>query len=543
MRIRNLAAAFAFVALPAVAQVPPDISIRIDGIFEPWSSLHMPGCAVAISTHGLKVFERAYGMADLEWGIPNTPETVFEGGSLAKQFTAAAVVLLAVDGKVSLDDDVRKYIPEVPDYGYTITLRHLLSHTSGLRDWGSVAAISGWGRERRAHTHEDMLDIVRRQTRLNYEPGAQYSYTNTGFNLLALVVDRVSGMPFAQFSRERIFDPLGLEHTQWRDDYRRIVAGRNTAYNVGANGTVEINRPVEDVHGNGGILTTVGDLLQWNQALTDQRFGSEFTRMMEMPARLNSGNEIRYASGLFLGDQAGMRAIYHTGSTAGYRGYTGRIAEVGLAWALLCNASNGLNAQTGSGMLREFLGDLAPAPPPAPHGVQIAQTRLHALAGMYRNPLDGQVWRLTARDNGLYLGEAELIPLSDSEFALGVSGRIRFDGPESGRPRLHLMTWEAIDTFGDPVEPWQPSSRELNEFVGMFHSDDAETTFVVRVEDGQLVVWQRPDQTRPLTPVYQDGFQAEGGMLWFRRDASGRVTELSLGIERVFDMRFQRVGG
>jgi len=169
---------------------------RIDEIFAEWSTDASAGCAVGVTRHGETVLERAYGMADLEHGIPNDPGTIFEGGSVSKQFTAAAIVLLALDGKLSLDDDVRKWIPELPDYGSTITLHHLMTHTSGLRDWGSVASISGWGREDRSHDHDDVLDILSRQSALNFEPGHQYSYSNSGYNLLAMVVTRASGTPF-----------------------------------------------------------------------------------------------------------------------------------------------------------------------------------------------------------------------------------------------------------------------------------------------------------------------------------------------------------
>ena len=198
------------------AQVPLDAANRVDEIFAAWDSPMSPGCAVGVTKDGLTVLERAYGMADLEHGIANTPETIFEGGSLSKQFTAAAIVLLVLDGKLSLDDDVRSYVPEIPDYGTTITLHHMMTHTSGLRDWGSVASISGWGREQRSHDHDDVLDIVSRQSALNFEPGHEYSYSNTGFNLFAIIVSRVSGMSFAEFSRTRIFEPLGLKDTQCR---------------------------------------------------------------------------------------------------------------------------------------------------------------------------------------------------------------------------------------------------------------------------------------------------------------------------------------
>ena len=328
MSMLRLTAAAVFVLagllLPVHAQVPDDAGQRVDEIFARWDSVTSPGCTVGVTKDGLTILERAYGMADLEHGIPNSTETIFEGGSVSKQFTAAAVVLLALEGKLSLDDDVRDYIPEVPDYGTTITLRHMMNHMSGLRDWGSVAGISGWGRGERSHGHDDVLDIVSRQSVLNFEPGHEYSYSNTGFNLLAIIVGRVSGTSFAQFSKERIFEPLGMKNTEWRDDYRRIVPGRSTAYSALPEGRWEINRPIEDVHGNGGILTTVGDLGIWNQALTDGRLGgTQFVRMMHRQGRLNDGSEILYAGGLQVRQFAGVRSITHTGSTAGYRAYLG----------------------------------------------------------------------------------------------------------------------------------------------------------------------------------------------------------------------------
>jgi CubicO group peptidase (beta-lactamase class C family) len=239
----------------------------VDSIFRQFDGTMTPGCAVGVSDAHSIILERAYGMADLEHGVVNTAETIFEPGSVAKQFTAAATILLALDGEISLDDDVRKYIPELPDYGQTITIRHLLHHTSGLRDWGSVAGIEGWPRTTRVHTHTHVLDIASRQMSLNYPPGEYYSYTNTGYNLQAVLVERVSGMSFAEFSKKRIFEPLGMEKTQWRDDFTRIVADRAIAYRSGRDGGWSMLMPFENVHGNGGLLTTVGDLLRFTHNL------------------------------------------------------------------------------------------------------------------------------------------------------------------------------------------------------------------------------------------------------------------------------------
>ena len=194
----------------------------IDEVLAEWTS-STPGCTVGVELDGKTVLEKGFGMADLERGVPNAAQTIFEAGSVSKQFTAAAVLLLARDGKLSLDDPVRKVVPEIPDYGTPVTIRQMLTHTSGLRDWGSVAGIGGWPRTTREYTHAHVLDILSRQQSLNFQPGTRWSYSNSGYNLSAIIVSRVSGMSFAAFTRQRIFEPLGMSHTSWRDDHTRLV--------------------------------------------------------------------------------------------------------------------------------------------------------------------------------------------------------------------------------------------------------------------------------------------------------------------------------
>ena len=544
MSMFRLAAAailsFAVLVVPVHAQIPDDAGQSVDEIFARWDSVTSPGCTVGVTKDGLTILERAYGMADLEHGIPNTTETIFEGGSVSKQFTAAAVVLLALEGKLSLDDDVRDYIPEVPDYGTTITLRHMMNHMSGLRDWGSVAGISGWGRGQRSHDHDDVLDIVSRQSVLNFEPGHEYSYSNTGFNLLAIIVGRVSGTSFGQFSKERIFEPLGMKNTQWRDDYRRIVPGRSTAYSALPEGRWEINRPIEDVHGNGGILTTVGDLGIWNQALTDGRLGgTQFVRMMHRQGRLNDGSEIVYAGGLQVRQFAGVRSITHTGSTAGYRAYLGRFPDQGLSVAMICNASNVSTGGTGGRIARIFLGAEA-SDPESSEGVSLSHAALESFAGLYREPVTGNTRELRVVEGQLRDGGARLIPLSEGEFAVGTAGR-RYVFDDAGRSSFRIEDWQFTDHRFEPVEPWEPNAADLEPLAGTYHSEDAETTFVVGVDDGELTLWQRPNRTRMLAPIYSDAFRMGGNIVRFHRDGTGRITSLSLGLGRVYDMRFGRV--
>lgn len=442
----------AAVLLPvqAGAQQVPELADRVDALFARWDSAVTPGCAVGVSRDGHAVLERAYGMADLEHGIRNTVGTIFEAGSVSKQFTAAAVVLLAQDGLLGLDDDVRRYIPELPDYGDTIRIRHLLNHTSGLRDWGSVAAIAGWGRGERTHTHDHVLDILARQRALNFAPGTEYSYSNSGYNLLAIIVERVSGVPFAEFSRRHIFEPLGLAHTQWRDDYRRIVPGRSAAYSL-RNGHWVIDRPIEDVHGNGGLLTTIADLIAWNDALSAGAIGGpSFVETMHTRGVLNSGRRIDYASGLFITELDDIPEVSHTGSTAGYRAFLARYPEQRLVVAILCNAGNVNPGQIGRSVARLVLGDRPVATTAAtatasqgpqrsaPGPVTISAEQMRELEGEYYSPDAEVTLRVVVEGDSLFVlrRPADRLPLQPIEpdvFAAPSLGRVRFVRDESGR--------------------------------------------------------------------------------------------------------------
>ena len=327
-------------AVPAAQAVAVQPEVAVDEIFSKWSS-STPGCAVGVAVDGKPVLLKAYGMADLEHDVRNTPETIFEAGSVAKQFTALAVQLLAGDGKLSLDDPVRKYIPELPDYNVPLTIRHMLTHTSGLRDWGSVASIAGAPRTTRAYTHGHVLDIVSRQKSLNFQPGDYYSYSNTGFNLAAVIVARVSGMSFADFSKQRIFVPLGMTRTSWRDDHTRIVKGRAVAYSE-QGGEFHLEMPFENVHGNGGLLTTVGDLLIWNENFVNPTVGNaKLLAEMSTVGKFNDGKLQAYALGLMVGEYRGLKNVSHSGSTAGYRAHLNRFPESHTSVAVLCNGSSG----------------------------------------------------------------------------------------------------------------------------------------------------------------------------------------------------------
>lgn len=410
----------------------------VDAVFGGWTA-DTPGCAVGVSQGGTPVLEKAYGMADLEHDVRNTPSTIFEAGSVSKQFTAAAVLLLAREGRLALDDSVRKHVPELPDYGMPLTIRHMLMHMSGLRDWGAVAAIGGWPRTSRVYTHAHVLDIISRQKALNFTPGAQYSYSNSGYNLSAIIVSRVSGQPFADFTQERIFKPLGMSRTSWRDDFTRVVKGRAIAYAARRGGFVQ-DMPFENVHGNGGLLTTVGDLLRWNEHFVTPWIGdADFVRIQQEPGAFNDGRPGSYALGLTVGEYKGVREVGHSGSTAGYRAHLARYPDQRLSVAVLCNVSSGTATQYAHAVADLYLGSaLKPAQganrprPPAAEPFKPTPAQLASYAGRYVSDEAETVFTIVVEGDDLVLRRRPdtrvvLRPAAEDAFAAGAGiGTVKF---------------------------------------------------------------------------------------------------------------------
>lgn len=449
-------------AVPAAQAVATHPDVAVDEIFAKWTSA-TPGCAVGVAIGGKPVVIKAYGMADLEHDVRNTPDTIFEAGSVSKQFTALAVQLLASDGKLSIDDPVRNYIPELPDYGVPLTIRHMLSHTSGLRDWGSIESIAGWPRTTREYTHAHVLEIVSRQKALNFTPGTKWSYSNTGFNLAAMIVARVSGMPFPEFSKQRIFTPLGLTHTSWRDDHTRLVKHRAIAYSE-QGGEYHIEMPFENVYGNGGLLTTVGDLLIWNENFVHPKVGTEkLLKEMSDVGHFNDGQPLAYGLGLFVEEHRGEHNVYHSGSTGGYRAHLNRFPAAHTSVAVLCNGG------------------------------------------------DGNATRSANQVSDLYL-----------------AGRLSAERP----------TTPPLDNDVGAFRP-KPFGEKLEDFVGDYWSEEAETMLTVNLGKSGLELHRRPDQVMELRDIGANEFLASIGKITFISNA-GKITGLSVKQDRVWDLPFKK---
>jgi len=508
---------------------------EVDRIFAAFNT-HTPGCAVGVSEHGTVALRAGYGMADLERGMPVSADTVFESGSVAKQFTAMAILLLAQQGKISLDDPMRKYLPELPDYGAPLTIRQVLSHVSGLREWRLVATFSGTPEGTYVLDNHDLLRIASRQRALNFDPGTVWSYTNTGFNIATILIERAlgNGKTFEEFTRESIFEPLQMTHSRWRDDFRAVVPNRALAYGFRAGGWIQ-DTPVENIIGAGGMLSTVGDWLLWNENFTHAKVGGpEIVKMQQTPAVLSGGKTISYAAGLTIGTFDGFREVSHGGSTGGYRTWLGRYPDKGVSVAVMCNSAQANPTQLGRETARLWTGGV-PAPNPTP--VALEPAMLEKLTGMYRKVRDNTVAELRVRDGKLMFDRVALTPVGAAEFSVGQNKFLFQDG------RFNLLTPDG-DIAYQRVEPAHPSDSELATLSGSYESSETGSTLTVVAKAGELTLaigWKKAVRLRP---TFRDAFMMEGSgatSIVFHRDQTGKITGLSAGDDRVWDLRFTRL--
>lgn len=308
----------------------------VDAVFASWDMPGSPGCALAVAQDGTLMYSRGYGYANLDHDIPVTPQTVFDVASINKQFVAASLTMLALEGKLSLDDNVRKWLPELPEYEWPITLRHMIYHTSGLRDYLNLFPLAG-----RNHyypiSHPQILDMMSRQRALIFPPGEQQLYSNTAYMLLAQVLERAAGQSLGEFAEERIFEPLGMKGSLMYDNYEEIIPRRATGYDRDDDGLVSMVHNYNfDVPGDGQLYSTVEDLLRWDNYLHGAEKPAIHSAMLT-EGTLNDGDPVGYTQGIYLREYRGLRTLHHTGSSWGSRSILIRFVEPGLSIAIACN--------------------------------------------------------------------------------------------------------------------------------------------------------------------------------------------------------------
>ena len=522
---------------------------RVDSVFSAIDGTARPGCALGVSRNGALVYQRGYGMANLETGTAITPASIFHVASISKQFTAMAVALLAQDGRLSLDDDIRKYLPEVPDYGHRITLANLIRHTSGLRDQWNLLGMAGWRFPEDLITEQDVLDIVSRQRELNFTPGDEYSYSNSGYTLLAVVVKLVSGKSLRDFADERIFKPLGMTQTHFHDNHAMVVPGRTSAYEPGPPGPWKVSIPTFDTYGATSLFTTVGDLLTWEQNFASAAVGGRgVIDAAQRPTTLNNGSALNYGYGLSLETYRGVVAVGHGGADAGYRADVVRFPDQGVAITALCNFStagpNGLTRKVADVVLEGSLQARPVAAGPAV-SLTLTQAQRDRLAGVYKRRQVDDALRVVAKDSGLVVLPYG-IPLkatSDTRFfAEGFPVEVVFDGPAGAAIReMRLVVGTEPPRVFDRMAPFAPSPSQLDAYAGEYYSTELDTRYTVSRKDSVLAVRARKIEPATLVAVFADAFQAVGaGTIRFER-TRGRVTGFRLSDDRVRNVAFVRL--
>jgi CubicO group peptidase (beta-lactamase class C family) len=515
---------------------------EIDALFARWDRDDSPGCALAVVHDGAIVYARGYGMSNLEHRVPITPDSIFHIASISKQFTDMCIALLAAEGRLSLDDDIRTHVPEIPVYGATITIRHLIHHTSGLRDMWDLLAMAGW-RDDDLITEADMLWVASRQRALNFTPGAEYVYSNTGYALLALIVHRVSGQTLREFAHERIFTPLGMTRTHVHDDHSEIVVGRTQAYEQRKDGSLKVSIPVFDVAGTTSLFTTVEDMAKWDANFDHRQVGGDaIIEQMLTTGVLNDGSELSYGFGLQVHQHRGLQLVEHSGADAGYRAHYLRFPSERVAVVCLCNLSTmaprALALDVADIVLADRFSEPIDRALPEPAGAD------EALAGVYRNPATGDLLCMQTVDGRLALGfdnPQPLVRYDDGTYRNDDQPLLRLRFEESvGRTLLYSggrssptpdVAHERVNASDDAPHPWEG---------GDFYSDEVDTTYHLEPSGTGLLMRHYRRAERQLHHAFGDTYAANNLRIELERDGSGDVTGFTASTFRVRNVHFER---
>ena len=514
----------------------------VDQIFAAYQKAGSPGCSLGVIRDGAFIYSKGYGLASLELGVALSPSSVFYMASVSKQFTAASVVLAAEQGFLSLDDDIHKYIPELPDYGHPITLRQMLHHTSGLRDYFGLLALSGRN-ILDVHTTAELLDLITRQKALNFNPGAEYLYSNTNYFLLAEVVKRTTQKPLSLFAEENIFRPLGMSHTRFYDDRAVVVPGRVPAYESGGGDSFKVNWSTNfDGVGDGGLMSSVEDMLLWDRNFYDNRLGKG-TLLREMQTRgvLSTGKQIDYALGLEISSYRGLPTVEHSGALLGYRTDILRFPEQRFSVVSLCNLASAnakaLSLRVADVYLKQ---SLQPTHETEKAPAQTANSDVHELEGKYENPHDHSAFQFSVVENALQVFGMNLKAVGRNRFVTPLGPTVDFEST-NGKLKVEVKDGGNVLFAGERVDELHLAEPALQAYAGKYVSTELVATYTLSVENGGLVLhngWNPPMKLEALVP---DEFtNRQLGTAVFHRDAGDHISGLSVYSGRIRDVRFDR---
>jgi CubicO group peptidase (beta-lactamase class C family) len=534
------------------------ITDKVDSLFAPWNKPDSPGCALGIIKDGKLIYKRGYGMANLEYGIPITSQSVFRIGSTSKQFSAMCMVLLEEEGKLSLDDDIRKYIPELPEYETPITIRHLLHHTSGIRDYLTLMTLAG-EREDDFFTNEEVVGFLARQMELNFKPGEEHLYSNSGYFLLSVITKRITGESMSIYAEKNIFEPLGMENTHFHDNHTSIVRNRASGYLPREEGGFQISMTTLDMIGDGGIFTCVDDLLLWNQNFYNNRLGEgrqELINKMITPGILNNGENLDYALGLRNSQYQGKQMISHGGAFVGFRAEMIRFPEERFSVIVLANLGTINPTQLARDVADIYFRDASDEPievrAEQAKPIKILKSQLEEKVGAYHDKISGRIWRINLEEDVLFMDTSfsrfRLLPLSDTLFRsvrAPVELEIAFEKSTPEKPMIMNVMAEGEETvIFEAVQMEELTLSELAEFVGEYFSPELQVSYKVQLEENKLhLLHENPYKDYPKEPLketFEDKFQVSYIILNFFRNDKNEVDSFTMNAGRVRNIRFFR---
>jgi len=525
-----------------------NVEKSIDSVFKNYDTKTGPGVAVLIVKDQQVIFKKGYGMANLEYDEPVTPASVFDIASVSKQFTGYAISTLIQQGKIAEDDDIHKYLPDVPQYSHKITIHNLIHHTSGIRDWPMTLNLAGW-RWDEDFLFEDIMRMVKYQKDLDFEPGSKFSYSNTGYNLLAEIVHKVSGKPFPQWVKENVFTPLSMNSSVVMSDHQKVIKHLATSYYGNGDGAGKINDALI-AYGSSSIYTNTEDLAKW-VAFFQKGMESKdpvIERMLQTDM-LTTQAKNTYAYGLFIDDMDhGLRSISHDGGWAGYRTLIKNYPDEKLSIILLSNAADFNTDASGLEVAKVFLKDKIKAGPQRENlqnvpTVKVDEKQLQKYTGSYQL---GTGWYVTFTvENGNLMvqanGEDKFSTAAKSDSVFWVQGYGSSFTFRDIKDKAYKAKYRNI--IAKRIVPISVTTNQLSDYTGRYRSEELETDYRVTLVGDKLSIYQIRLGDVPLDPdlATSDQFSTRIGSISFTRDAQGKVNGLNVSGGRPKNVRFVKL--
>ncbi|MFC5046202.1 serine hydrolase domain-containing protein [Aquimarina hainanensis] len=526
---------------------------KIDTLFSRWNEPHHPGGVVTIFRKDTLLFSKEYGMASIEYSVPNKINTIFNIGSIAKQFTALGIILLEKQKKLNINDDIRKHLPDFPDMGTTITIKHLLYHTSGIRDLHGLLALAGWRKNDVMSTH-DIYRIIKKQKTLNYLPGEEFSYCNTGYILLAKIIENISHSTFSTWMKKNIFTPLGMQNTYIKDSHDALCTNTATSYY----GNKDFKQALDywAYYGSGNIYSTTNDLITWlkNFTSSSSRWKNSFTKLL-VTGVLNNGTSTNYGFGIRVENHLNRKVIQHGGLVGGYRAIIRSYPEEDIHIVILSNYS-GSDILSKTDIISQLLLDTKKHPVienkkavTSPEFTSLSKKQLSKFEGIYWNPTEKYGRTIYIKNDTLRYhrsanNEHSLLPLNTHTFLMENTENVQVQFEMTNKHDQKMI----VIIPNEPATVFTYHSKKLKtnslaQYIGSYYSEELKTTYSISLENNTLYIEHIQHGKIKLMLLYNDIFSADWPIncLEVKRNKKGIIEGIKISNGRTRNVWFKKI--